>query len=483
MSFDKRSNISLGELQDRSLNTPGSPGGGRKTLVLAALAVCLVGGLVAYFIFGAKSGQKTVGSEQNSKQEAAALTVSVKPAGYQNVHRRLSVNGSVWAWDPLQIGSEVTMLRVESVEVEEGDDVRKGQVLARLNSSILRAQLAQEKAKLQASEALLRKSIQPNRIEDLNTWRAALSQAEANLAQEEAFLLRVKANAANVKENARRFQELRKVGAVSQMDADAKATEAKTSSAEVAAAEKKADAMKYALHQAKEKLAMAERGGRSEDIAISKAGLEETRARIRQLEAQIEQTIIKAPDDGKIVKREVHLGEIPGAGKTMFSMVRNNKLELRALVPELDLSRVKAGMKVKLSATHNGETLEGRVREVSPAVDDKSRLGTARIDIENSAALKPGLFYHAEIDLGSDRALVVPIRSVLNRNDEEIVFVYENGKARKRKVVIGEPLADDMMEIRSGLKENEQVIVSGAGFMKDDDPVRVAPEPGKPEKN
>lgn len=446
----------------------------RSPMVIGGIValVAIVGGI---FIFQHMQSPNKLSSKEDS---SVSLTVSTTKAKFREIDRHLEVNGSISAWDPLSIGAETSALRVETVNVEEGDRVRKGQILASLNSSVLRAQLAQLKAHLNADEASLKKAIQPNRVEDINSMRAALSASEANLAQEEANLIRLKANAANSQENARRYNELRKVGAVSQMDADTKNTDAKTSTADVSAGEKRVDAMRYALHQAKERLAMAERGGRQEDIQISKSSLEETRARLSQLEAQIEQTIIRAPSDGKIVKREVHLGEISSVGKTMFQMVRDSRFEMRALVPEVDLLRIRPGMKVTMSSMGQGVAVVGVIREVSPSVDEKTRLGMARIDLPDTAAkeLKPGLFYHGDIDLGRDKALVVPSRAVLNRNDKDVVFVYDNGQAHMREVSIGEPLLDGGIEVRSGLKVDESVIVSGAGFMKDNDKVRAIEE-------
>ncbi|MBX9720739.1 MAG: efflux RND transporter periplasmic adaptor subunit, partial [Candidatus Obscuribacterales bacterium] len=265
---------------------------------------------------------------------------------------------------------------------------------------------------------------------------------------------------------------------VSQMDADTKSTDAKTSIADVSAGEKKVEAMRYALRQAHERLNMAVKGGRQEDIVISKATLEETRARVAQLQAQVEQTIIKAPADGKIVKRDVHLGEISSIGKNMFTMVRNNRFELRALVPEIDLPRIVPGMEVVMTSTGDGgQSVIGRVREVSPSVDEKTRLGMARIDLPKDVTwLKPGLFYHADINLGKQEALLVPSKAVLNRNEKDVVFVFEGDHAVLRPVKVGEPLSGGYIEILSGLKVGERVIISGAGFMKDGDKVRAVPE-------
>ncbi|MBX9571579.1 MAG: efflux RND transporter periplasmic adaptor subunit [Candidatus Obscuribacterales bacterium] len=440
------------------------------TAIIATVVV--IAGVMIFMLTHHKPAEKS-----NDPLSTAVLTVKTSKAELKSTPRHLSVNGSVSAWDPLAIGAEVQGLRIDSIRVEEGDQVKTGQVLATLNSSVLRAQLEQQKARLAADQAGLKKAIQPNRVEDLNTWRAALSQAEANVAQEEANLFRAKSNAANLQAHAHRYTELRKEGAVSQMETDNAVTSSKTANADMAAAEKKVEAMRFALKQAREKLLMAERGGRHEDILISQAGMQETTAKVKQLEAQIEQTIIRAPDDGKIIKREAHLGEISSIGKTMFTMVRDNRLELRAYIPEADIGKLQAGQPVEMTPSmHNKrEKIIGRIREISPSVDERTRLGMVRIDIPNSGhKIKPGLFFHAKIDLGVENVLSVPSRAVLSRDEHDVVYVLNGNHAQQRRVTIGEPLGE-AVEILEGLQPGEEVIVTGAGFMKDGDLVRIAP--------
>lgn len=451
-----------------------------KALWTTIIATIVVIASVLVFMFShQKPAEKT-----SDPLSTAVLTVKTAKAELKQTPRHLAVNGSVSAWDPLAIGAEVQGLRIAEIKVEEGDSVRQGQILATLNSTVLRAQLEQQKARLAADQAGLKKAIQPNRIEDLNTWRAALSQAEANVAQEEANLFRAKSNAGNLQAHANRYLELRKQGAVSQMETDNAVTNAKTASADMSAAEKKVEAMRFALKQAREKLLMAERGGRHEDILISQAGMQETTARVKQLEAQIEQTIIRAPDDGKIIKREAHIGEISSVGKTMFTMVRDHRLELRAYIPEADIGKLSAGQAVVMtpSMRNKREEIIGRIREISPAVDERTRLGVVRIDLpDNDHKIKPGQFFHAKIDLGVEDVLTVPSRAVLSRDEHDIVYLLNGNHAELRRVTIGEPLGETI-EILEGLNPGDEVIVTGAGFMKNGDLVRVA-SPDSPDAN
>lgn len=401
------------------------------------------------------------------------VTVATAPAEFKPISHSLEVTGSIWAWDPLSLGSEVSGLRIAAVNVEEGDLVKKGEVLATLNSSVLKAQLDQARARLSSSKTNLRKSVQPNRREDIQALRAALSQAKATIAQQEATLLQAEANLENAENNARRFADLVKQGAVSQVDFESKQTLAITARAEVSHRKEAVRAAHFAWQQAKERLSMAEVGGRREDIEISQAAVAEQEATVDQLAAQLEQTIIRAPTDGLVIKRNAHIGDITAAGKPLFMLMRNNRMELRAQVPEADLPRIHVGQPVKLvSYADPSLKLAGSVREISPLVDSTSRLGTVRIDVPSQPDVRPGMFVRGIVDLGEHQALTVPAKAVLNRDGLLFVFTLSGKQARRRSVQAGTYNAG-VVEIVAGIKPGEIVITDGAGFLKDGDFVRV----------
>lgn len=449
----------------------GKPAGKKVALLVVVATIILVVASISLVNLAFNSTLK------QDKEPKAALSVAVVPASYRKQNKVLEINGSVEAWDPLAIGAEVNGLRIESVHCEEGQHVKAGQVLAELNSSVLRAQLEQERARLIANEAAYRKALQPNRDEDLNSWKAAVDQAESSVAQEEASLRSVKANSQNAQENTRRYQELRRVGAVSQMDADNAKTSALTAEAEVAAAERRVLVARFAAEQTKQKHKMAVSGGRQEDIQIAKSAMDEIRARIHQLEAQIAQTVVRTPSNGLVVKREAHIGEITAAGKVLFKIVRDDKLELRASVPEIDLHLISPRQKVAISTGMQSQsgTFTGVVREISPSVDPVTRHGMVKIDLPASPTIFSGMFLRGLVQLGEIEALCVPMKAVLNRDGKTVVFIRVGNKVVLREVRIAEP-SHNYVEVIAGLKPGDEVVVAGAGFLKDGDIVTVVPQ-------
>lgn len=440
----------------------------RVLLSTALLAGLSAGGYFGYQHFFAKPPATTASTPP------PVVTVTAAPATYRSVKETIVVTGSVHAWDPLTVGSEVSGLRVQSVNVEEGDRVKKGQVLAILNSSLLHAQLDQARARLQSSQATHKKAIQPNRPEDILALKDVLAQTESTVAQEEAHLKQAHVNLQNAELNARRFRELAKAGAVSDHDSETRQVTADTAREEIRSAQEKVNAGKFAVDQARQRLSIALQGGRLEDVAISKAAIAEIQAQIKHLEAQIQQTIIKSPDDGLIARRDVHIGEIASAGTPLFSIIRLNRLELRAQVSDIDLAKFTPGQTVSIS-THETDsgTIKGQVRLVNPQVDAISRLGTVRINLPADTQLKPGMFVRGQVEVGQRQALTVPHQALVTNHGESVVFRLDNKRALSTPVQVGTQ-TESFVEIKQGLKPGELVVAKGARFLSDRDVVEVS---------
>lgn len=161
----------------------------RAMIATVAVIIMMIGGAAGIYIYNNKPFDKPAAL----KAPPPAVTVTTAISKERIVDDNLIVTGSVSAWDPLSVGAEVGGLRITSVNVEEGDHVKKGQVLATLNSALLHTQLEQAKARLASNEANLKKSIQPNRSEEVRGLQAALAQAEASTLQEQALLSEAKA--------------------------------------------------------------------------------------------------------------------------------------------------------------------------------------------------------------------------------------------------------------------------------------------------
>ncbi len=442
----------------------------KKWGVSCAVAIVVIAGSV----FGYQSYQKSQAPKADKGVTPAVVTVSTDVARMQTVEDTLSVTGSISAWDPLSVGPEVSGLRITEIKVEEGDHVTKGQVLATLNSSLLRAQLEQAKARLHSSVANLSKAIQPNRPEDINALRAMLAQAEAAVAQEEAKRHQADASLGNAELTSHRFSELARAGAISEQDADNRKVAATNARDEVKNADERINAARSAVDHARQKLLIATRGGRSEDVQISKAAVAETKAQVQHLEQQIAQTIIRAPDDGLISRRDAHIGDITTAGTPLFAMVRMNRTELRAQVSDIDITKIHPGQLVKVTLKEDeAKPIIGKVRLVNPLVDQSTRMGVVRIDLPSDAGLKPGMFVRGEIGMGNRESVTVPVVSLVTRNNESVVFKLDKEKHAISTKVIPGIRTEEFVEIREGLSPGDVIVAKGARFLQHLDVVRI----------
>jgi HlyD family secretion protein len=156
----------------------------------------------------------------------------------------------------------------------------------------------------------------------------------------------------------------------------------------------------------------------------------------------------------------------------MLRMLRQNRVEWRAEVPEAQLSRIKIGQDVDVSAV-DGTVLKGRVRVVSPTVQTTNRTGLVYVDITGGNA-RPGMFARGQIAAGKGPGLLVPIASVVMQDGYSYVFVLKDKNTVERRRVEQAGVYGDELEVASGLTAGELIAVKGAGFLKDGDTVAVA---------
>jgi HlyD family secretion protein len=377
----------------------------------------------------------------------AVLTVAVEPATVKPLPRKLDMTGSVAAWDPLPVMPAAQGLRITQVLVEEGDQVSKGQLLAQLDDETLRAQLAAAQARAASANAQLAKIRNPNRRQDLATAQAAVAQADAQVA--------------SARDAYNRFKELAAEGGVSEADMVTRQTQL---NAAIATAE-----------QARQRLSLTREGSRIEDIRIAQASAAEANAAVRQIQTQLDQTRVVAPAAGQIIKRDAHLGDVASPGKALFQMVRDSRLEVQATVPETDLGKVSVGQDVDVSSDARPDLhATGKIRIISPSVDQTSRQATVKIDLPVNSGFQVGNFVRAQAQLGNTPSLVVPAAAVVTKDTGAEVFVLEGNLAKSRKVTPG-TRSGGLVAINDGLKEGEKVITAGVGFLKDGDKVDVAP--------
>ena len=152
-----------------------------KKKVWFILAIVIVLLLVAFLLWKSGSSNKTAATEKpdnaETTEQKAALTVTVVQAEQQNWKQTFTANGNIAAWQEVVIGSELSGQRLTRVNVNVGDEVKRGQVLAEINSDTIRADLAAAKASYAEAQAVLADAVTNNkRIQQLRNTGAISAQ-------------------------------------------------------------------------------------------------------------------------------------------------------------------------------------------------------------------------------------------------------------------------------------------------------------------
>jgi HlyD family secretion protein len=232
--------------------------------------------------------------------------------------------------------------RIAAVLAQEGDRVREGQVLARLDTSRLEPQVAQAVAQVAAQRAAVDRLHHGSRPEEI-------AQARANLES-------AKANALNARKQYERKKALFEKNAGSQQDAD-------TAKAALDVADAQVEVNQKALD-----LAIA--GPRQEDIAQAEAQLAGNEAQLRFLRQQLADAELKAPTDGVIRSRLMEPGEMASPIRPVFSLAIIDPKWVRAYVSEPDLGKVRSGMQASIAVdSFPGRRFDGWIGFVSPVAE------------------------------------------------------------------------------------------------------------------
>lgn len=232
--------------------------------------------------------------------------------------------------------------RIESVLVEEGARVSKGQVLARMETGRLAPQVAQAEAQVAGQQASLDRLRNGNRPEEIAQGRANLESA--------------KADALNAERQYERQSVLVKTSATSQQAYDQAKAAMDTAKARVDVQQKALD------------LLVA--GPRVEEIALAEAQLRASQGQRDLLRKQLADAELKSPVDAIVRSRLMEPGEMASPTRPVFSLALTDPKWVRAYASETQLGRVHSGMRARVSIdSRPGKPLEGWVGFISPVAE------------------------------------------------------------------------------------------------------------------
>lgn len=361
--------------------------------------------------------------KESAKKEPATApppAVSVVKAQQADFTETVTVSGSLIPRDEILVAPEIEGFRVLELRVDQGDRVKKGEVLATLVKESLDAQLAQNAASLARAGA-------------------AISQAESQIAE-------ASAHVAEADANFERAKPLKSSGYLSGSTYDQREAAAKTATAQLKAAQ--------------------------DGLKLAQAEKQQVEAQRRELTWKQTNTSVTAPADGLISRRTARIGGMAsGAGEPMFRIVARGEVELDAEVIETDLAKMAPGQKARVDVAGVGD-VDGVVRLISPEVDKQTRLGRVRVFLGADPRLRIGTFARGNISTASSHGIAVPSSAVVFDSSGAFVQVVRDGRVERRDVKTG-LIARGLVEVHSGIDEGDIVVARAGTFLRDGDAVRA----------
>lgn len=391
----------------------------RKHIFILLLAAAGFGAWVNRDKFEAIIAKHRQQEEPVDTAALAAPAVTVTTVKTSDFVETAAVSGSLIARDEILISPEVEGYRVLDLLVEEGNQVKKGDVLAHLMAEPLEAQLAQNQAAIARSVAAIARA------------KSQIAEAEARVDEAKSQLERAK--------------PLKQEGYLSGAVYDQRESAAKTSQAQLAAAR--------------------------ESLRSAEADKEQLQAQFREISWRQSRTEVKSPSDGVVSRRNARIGAIASAaGEPMFRIIARGQIELDAEVVETELAKVKEGQKARITVPGAGE-VEGKVRLIIPEIDKTTRLGRVKIALENNPNLKLGAFARGTIETARSRGLAIPAASAQFDPAGTSVQLVHGTKVEKRVLKTG-LIAGEQIEVKEGLNEGDVIVARAGTFLRDGDAIR-----------
>lgn len=372
--------------------------------------------------------------------------VHVYSAAEETTTRRVQAVGSLFALEESTVSSEVEG-RIARVLVDVGDSVAEGQPLIQLDRQELQLEVDRQQGVVRQVRAQL--GIGPNDPPPADSQKVASVQRAA-------------ADLFDADRKYGRAQEMFKDNLISQQQLDEAASRYQSTKAIYDVALQEVDRLKALLvsSEASERLA----------------------------EKKLADATIRAPFPGAIKTRDVHPGEYVKVQSPVMVLVRTDQLRARLAVPERWAGWVKDGAVVDVHVeAFPGETFQGRVSRINPAVSQDSRTFEAEALLDNRRGrLKPGFFVQASLPSDKEeKALFVPEQAVNYRYGVYKVFVVQDGHVSERQIRPAGQTEDERgrrFEIAEGLRPGDRVAAAVSGDLHDGDPVREQPDSATPAK-
>lgn len=403
--------------------------------LLAAVGLAVVG-------FG-------VWQSNNKLKRLKAIELQTAPVVRKDLAVKVSSTGSIRPLTPVNISPKQPG-RILSINVDQGERVKAGQLLARMDDSNLRGELLRVQGTVAAAEANLDKMSSGSRPEEIREARENLQAAEAEMiAIQSAY---------------RSNQQLYQAGAIGRVSFNSSRSQYL--------------ALQERIHALRARLDLVQAGYRKEDVAAARAAVSQAKGALQTIRTQIDDTYIRAPFAGVITQKYADIGAFvtPTTSASATSSATSSSifalagvLEGVANVAESDVGQIYIGQPVALQVdAFPGRTFHGRVRLVAPesVVVQNVTSFQVRIRLEDPGRdrLLSGMNFTANFEVGRHpNALLIPTTAVVSQRDGVGVYLLDSRmKPVFRPIQVGVTVGTQS-EVLAGLKAGDRVFLTFPG--------------------
>jgi len=426
---------------------------GHSLRLTAAAAV-----LVIILLAGCGRGSNRMRGGVGAPASAAPVPTAIAHPG--TVHPTLVIAGIIAPLQNVAISSSLSE-PADEVPVNEGDQVRAGQVIAVLDTADLRAQYeslirtaASDDAKVEQAKftATLNYGQAPQQVTQA---RQALMQAQHTLALDQLTL--------------QRDDDLVKQGYLQQQTYDQQRTLVSNDQATVRSTQA---ALNSALTN-QQVVGTPKSGLQAADVASAMADAASARAQARQTQVSIQHATIVSPVDGVIINRNLNPGEYPN-GRTLFTIQELSHVYAELNASSTDIFRIRNGSPVDLHAggDQTGRTYEGKIVAVLGQVAPGSTNFTVKALVANPGdVLQAGVPVTGTIDLPNTTGVAIPLTAYLD-DTRSTIMIAQHGTAKLTHV--RELANDGTNSIVTGIADGTRVIADGQLGLTDGQPLNAS---------
>lgn len=419
--------------------------------------VAILVALVAIIAYWALSSTKKSAAEE---EEAIVVSVRVAKAERESIAAEVTALGTIFARKEATVSSKIAG-QIKQMALLKNKAFREGDVIAILEARDIQSQRAEAAAALDEARTNLR-----------NVIGGAIPQIAA---QDEKALRDARANVENARVLYERRLRLFEQGGISKKDVDASQLALTTAENDLRLAEATAR-----LHAATTS---------PSDRRVGEAKVKQAEDRLAALDTQLSYATIRAPFSGVITDQFQFQGEFASPGGKLFTIGDTSEMIVKAPVADTVSAQLKVGDSAKvLPQDLPGEDLVGLISLVSRASDPQNRTVEVWVNLKNegsrlraNSAAKVVVSTQSATDV-----VVVPTAAVTleaaNADEGTVMVVDEQSIAHETKVTVG-IRTRDKMEITSGLKGGETIVVEGNYALPDETKVEISEDEKEGDKS